>query len=286
MIADAVARVRGRPPLPAIGVDIAFESSESEAVPIRENGWTNPTECAERVSDRNEATRPSASPTLGYHCWRELDYLPATRDLLPVALAEHVRAGQRALDVGCHHGAAAVYLASLGLSVLGVDINPRAIETARRRPDATSLCRPEFIVADFLRDRVAAAGSLDVVVLNRFLTCLPALEDWQDALSRALELLTEGGLLYVGDFLLMPACPHNRRRYQQAHANGGRWGNFDVLDDQGRPSFVAHHHSAQELRRMVSPYRVLCFRRFLTRSRHGHASRMFELIGVNERRPA
>jgi hypothetical protein len=41
---------------------------------------------------------------------------------------------------------------------------------------------------------------IDVVVLNRFLTCLPAVEDWQGALSRALELLTEGGLIYVGDF--------------------------------------------------------------------------------------
>ncbi|MBL8375939.1 class I SAM-dependent methyltransferase [Accumulibacter sp.] len=283
MLSPAFADVR---PASAMGVDIALESRESEAVPIHENGWTDPTGRAERVADRDEAAGHFPLTTLGYHCWRELDYLPATRDLLPVALAEHVRAGQRALDVGCHHGAAAVYLASLGLRVLGVDINPRAIEAARQhRPDAASRYRPEFIVADFLRDRVAAAGSIDVVVLNRFLTCLPAVDDWQDALSRALELLTEGGLIYVGDFLLMPACPHNRRRYQLAHANGGRWGNFAVLDDQGRPSFVAHHHSVQELRRMVSPYRVLCFRRFSTRSRHGHASRMFELIGVNERRP-
>lgn len=284
MPSPAFADVR---PALAIGVDIALESQESEDVPIRENGGTDPTDYAERVADRDGAAGHFSLPTLGYHCWRDLDYLPATRDMLPVALAAHVRAGQRALDVGCHQGATAFYLAALGLRVLGVDINPRAIEAARQRqPDAPSLCRPEFVVADFLRDRVAAAGSLDVVVLNRFLTCLPAVEDWQDALSRALELLTEGGLIYVGDFLLMPACPHNRNRYRQALANGGRWGNFDVLDDQGRASFVAHHHSVQELRRMVSPYRVLCLRRFSTLSRHGHASRMFELIGVNERRPA
>jgi iron complex outermembrane receptor protein len=167
MPSPAFADVR---PALAIGVDIALESQESEDVPIRDNGGIDPTDYAERVADRDGAAGHFSLPTLGYHCWRELDYLPATRDMLPVALAAHVRAGQRALDVGCHQGATAFYLAALGLRVLGVDINPRAIEAARQRqPDAPSLCRPEFVVADFLRDRVAAAGSLDVVVLNRFL---------------------------------------------------------------------------------------------------------------------
>jgi hypothetical protein len=139
----------------------------------------------------------------------------------------------------------------------------------------------------FCGDRVAAAGSLDVVVLNRFLTCLPAVEDWQDALSRALELLTEGGLIYVGDFLLMPACPAQSRPLSAGSRQ--RW----PLGATSMSSTIRAGQASslittvcRKLRRMVSPYRVLCLRRFSTLSRHGHASRMFELIGVNERRPA
>ncbi|TMQ77406.1 class I SAM-dependent methyltransferase [Candidatus Accumulibacter phosphatis] len=221
-----------------------------------------------------------------YRYWKDLDYTPASRDVVPASLAGRVHAGQRALDVGCHHGAASFFMASIGLQVLGIDINPRAVEVARRqRPMSTAGRWPEFVVADFLADRFAEPTSFDVVVLNRFLTCLPALPDWQSGLERAQDLLVDGGVIYVNDFLLMPACDHNRSRYVQGQASGGRWGNFAVLDEQDQASFVAHHHSAQELRRIAAPYRLACLRRYSTRSRNGYPSRMFELIGVLEARP-
>jgi hypothetical protein len=284
MPSPAFADVR---PALAIGVDIALESPESEDVPIRENGGTI------------RQTMPSASltamkPPVTFHCQRSATTAGGTWITFPQPATccqwlwlQHVRAGQRALDVGCHQGATAFYLASWGCGFSAwTSIHGRSRRLGSGSPMPHHSVVPSSSSLIFCGIVWPPPEVIDVVVLNRFLTCLPAVEDWQDALSRALELLTEGGLIYVGDFLLMPACPHNRRRYRQALANGGRWGNFAVLDDQGRPSFVAHHHSAQELRRIASPYRVLCFRRFSTRSRHGHASRMFELIGVNERRPA
>ncbi|KFB68976.1 class I SAM-dependent methyltransferase [Candidatus Accumulibacter vicinus] len=221
-----------------------------------------------------------------YRYWKDLDYTPASRDVVPASLAGRVHAGQRALDVGCHHGAASFFMASIGLRVLGIDINPRAVEVARRqRPVNTAGRWPEFVVADFLVDRFAEPTSFDVVVLNRFLTCLPAWPDWQSGLERAQNLLVDGGVIYVNDFLLMPASDHNRGRYVQGYASGGRWGNFTVVDAQDQASFVAHHHSAQELRRIAAPYRLACLRRYSTRSRNGYPSRMFELIGVLEARP-
>ena len=219
-----------------------------------------------------------------YRRWKDLDYVPASRDVVPTPLRGRVRSGQRALDVGCHHGAATRFLASLGLQVLGIDINPRSLQVARQPQPETTPYLPEFFVADFLVDHFAEPATFDIVVLNRFLTCLPSVTDWERALGQTRALLRPGGLLYVNDFLLMSGCDHNRSRYRQGHAGGGRWGNFVVHDENGNASFIAHHHSVRELRRILAPYRPICLRRYATLSRHGHRSRMFELLAICEPR--
>lgn len=61
-----------------------------------------------------------------------------------------VRPG-RALDVGCGTGTHAVWLASLGFEVVGVDLSERAVELARARAEATQTdgsCT--FVAVDFL----------------------------------------------------------------------------------------------------------------------------------------
>ena len=59
----------------------------------------------------------------------------------------------RALDIGCGTGTHAVWLASQGFDVLGVDVAPRAVERAEARAAETSTdgtCR--FSTLDFLND--------------------------------------------------------------------------------------------------------------------------------------
>lgn len=59
----------------------------------------------------------------------------------------------RALDIGCGTGTHAVWLASQGFDVLGVDISGRAIERAEERAAATSIAtRCSFDMLDFLSD--------------------------------------------------------------------------------------------------------------------------------------
>lgn len=62
----------------------------------------------------------------------------------------------RALDVGCGTGTNALWLASQGFAVLGIDISSAAIERARAKASTTVLdCH--FATADFLRDGIPDA---------------------------------------------------------------------------------------------------------------------------------
>ena len=64
----------------------------------------------------------------------------------------------RALDIGCGTGTHAVWLASLGFDVLGVDVSGRAIELAQARAKAKSVAdRCRFAVHDILASAPAGA---------------------------------------------------------------------------------------------------------------------------------
>jgi SAM-dependent methyltransferase len=57
----------------------------------------------------------------------------------------------RALEIGCGTGTNALWLASRGFSVLGVDIAPEAIEMANRKKNGQPVSC-EFAVMDFLKE--------------------------------------------------------------------------------------------------------------------------------------
>lgn len=74
----------------------------------------------------------------------------------------------RVLDLACGPGAASVWLAERGLTVLGVDVSPVAVAQARRLAAETGVgerCR--FEVAD-LDDGLPAGPPVDVIVCHRF----------------------------------------------------------------------------------------------------------------------
>lgn len=73
-----------------------------------------------------------------------------------IAIAEHLPPG-RMLDLGCGYGRVAIYLASRGWEVDGVDFVPQAIETAQRRAIDAG-------VADKARFHLSSATDLDFLI--------------------------------------------------------------------------------------------------------------------------
>ncbi|HEX8870421.1 MAG TPA: class I SAM-dependent methyltransferase, partial [Lentzea sp.] len=71
----------------------------------------------------------------------------------------------RVLDAGCGTGDNALFLASRGFRVTGVDIAPSAIETARSRGDGV-----EWVVGS------SFPGQFDTVLASALFHCLPPLE--------------------------------------------------------------------------------------------------------------
>ena len=83
----------------------------------------------------------SAFPNFWDVAYRERDHVehwdpPEVPGELVEAVREGlVREGQTALDIGCGAGCEAVFLASRGVRVIGVDSSPVALDLARERAD-------------------------------------------------------------------------------------------------------------------------------------------------------
>lgn len=183
-----------------------------------------------------------------------------------------------ALEVGCYQGGISLYLASHGIRLVGVDINPIAIQEAISNAAASGAGDSvRFEEADILQDR--DFGSFDLVLLIRVLTCFPDVADWRRLLDRAHAHVKAGGLLYVHDFLTAPDSENYRRRYEAGLHLGWRAGNFAVNGQDGQLLFVAHHHSEEELELIASRYQKIFLDIHDSLSMNGNACRMFEFIG-------
>nr|WP_018599275.1 class I SAM-dependent methyltransferase [Mycobacterium sp. 155] len=105
-----------------------------------------------------------------------------------------------ALDIACGQGTASIWLAQRGFEVLGVDVSPVAVETARaqaRRFGVADRCR--FGVAD-LDDGLPAGPPADVILCHRFRDrrLYPSLID----------RLAPGGLLAICVLSEIGGAPH------------------------------------------------------------------------------
>ena len=89
-------------------------------------------------------------------------YEPA-EDTFLLAETVKVRPGERALDVGTGTGLIALLMAKKARYVLGVDINPKAVELARKNARLNGIKNVEFKVSD-LFERVE--GKFDVITFN------------------------------------------------------------------------------------------------------------------------
>jgi SAM-dependent methyltransferase len=93
--------------------------------------------------------------SLTYRLMYRVGFAPWDNELVPPELVELVEGPRalppgRALDLGCGRGTHAIYLAQHGWQVTGVDLVPRALETARRKADAAG-AQPTFVPGDITR---------------------------------------------------------------------------------------------------------------------------------------
>ncbi len=134
----------------------------------------------------------------------------------------------RALDVGCGTGHWGRFLAGLGYAVVGVDISPSMLESARLQPE----CREAYLLAD-----AAALPFQDASF--ELVTTMAAIEFMRDApraLREIFRCVRPGGQGLVGT--LNRCAPMNERRVSE-----GR-----------QPYASAHLFSPGELCELLRPY--------------------------------
>jgi len=114
-------------------------------------------------------------------------------------LIEHVRDGDRVLDIGCGTGALALRAAKKGAGVMAIDINPGMLKIARAKARHAHLSQN----IEFVEMGVAELGneknrSYDVVMSG---LCLSELtdEELDFTVNEVSRILKQGGLFLVAD---------------------------------------------------------------------------------------
>lgn len=114
----------------------------------------------------------------------------------------------RTLEIGCSHGGFVALLRQAGFEAMGLELSPWVIDFARRT-FAVAVARGPLEDQDF------EPGSFDLIVALDVLEHLP---DPAATLGRAVELLTEDGLL-----LVQTPCRPAGRSHRQLAADGDRF---------------------------------------------------------------
>jgi SAM-dependent methyltransferase len=115
-------------------------------------------------------------------------------------ILEHIKPGQRVLDVGCGEGVLSCLAAQRGAKVIGTDISGDNIRSAKELAKSWQV-DAEFLQAD-AEDLPFPDGSIDVVVSSHVLEHLPDLF----AGLRELYRVTENRALIAMPTCLNPAC--------------------------------------------------------------------------------
>jgi len=127
--------------------------------------------------------------TIVYRMWQAPF---ARKKFAPVIANNDLRQVRRVLDVACGPGTNAGYFAHTGY--LGVDLNERYIQDARRR------YRRDFVAANAL-DHDAVSGQFDFILINSFLHHLDSREVVK-ILSRLREVLSKDGYIHILELVL------------------------------------------------------------------------------------
>lgn len=126
----------------------------------------------------------------------------AERKLAPLRAHNDLSRIRRVLDVGCGPGTNAPHFAHA--DYLGIDLNPRYVEDARRRHGRT------FVAADVTEYRVDPAERFDFILVN---SLFHHIDDagTRRVLAHLAELLTDDGHVHVLDLVLPERASISRK---------------------------------------------------------------------------
>lgn len=142
--------------------------------------------------------------------YRDKDYV-AEANYVASAISKRNPDAKRILELGCGTGGHAVLLASMGFSVLGIDVSPQMIARAEARKKnlpSEAASRVSFQVGD-VRDFRNGTIFDAVVLLFHVMSYQTTNRDLKDTLATAHEHLTPGGTLLF-DFWHGPAVLHQK----------------------------------------------------------------------------
>lgn len=147
-----------------------------------------------------------AAAVADWHRWEAVVETVGWPLALRMAAVAEVGAATRVLDVGCGIGDPTLQVAVLTGPhghVVGVDVDPATLATARARAEALGLANVEFVAAD-VRTMPLAANTFDVVLGRWSLTFLP---EAPAVLARLRDALVAGGRIAVAGWAPPDANP-------------------------------------------------------------------------------
>lgn len=135
---------------------------------------------------------------IGYRLWQAPF---AERKLAPIFRHTDRATIRRVLDVGCGPGTNTHHF--MQADYLGLDINPKYIESARRKHQRN------FVTADVTRYRVPDSERFDCVLVNSFLHHVDT-ENVRRILAHLGTLLTPDGYIHILDLVMPPRASLGR----------------------------------------------------------------------------
>lgn len=171
---------------------------------------------------------------------------------LDTATNEAAGAPLALLDVGCGSGRLSRRMFDRGFSVVGVDINPEAIQAARRLAvpaDATGR-RLSFAVADFAADASPPLDGdpFDVVVCQLVISIIGTPHQRANLLRHVRTTMRPGGRLFLSASGVSDTInPGYARLYAEDLPLTGERHTYLSRDARGEVLYTTHHFTEREL---------------------------------------
>lgn len=192
--------------------------------------------------------------------WREYsaDIIPS-KSKLPDFLYELLEKEgvKTVLDFGCGIGKFAIDLYKKGYSVVGIDINPEAIEKAKAEAqkiiDTSSENYLRFYVGD-ISDLQLKEAPFDSVLIQLVISIIGGVKDRQQLLKTSRNLLKQGGLLYLSASGVSDDInPKYAETYNRDFPKTGEMHTYFSKDPEGKILYVTHHFTEKELEELLQP---------------------------------
>ena len=142
-----------------VGVDLPFDEPKTPDLIIQNDGERTPLEAVEEI-ERVLYPNIVENPIDNRDYWNRY-YQDGLCPMDPSPFARYaatlVEPGRTLVDLGCGNGRDALYFASLGLSVIAIDLSDTAIQTLRERGGDN----PRFLCGDFINAPIHRPASYD-----------------------------------------------------------------------------------------------------------------------------